>query len=139
MKRIERELLKQLKVSDVYGIVQGNRLESLTSIRLWAAEKTMETQQSLPMYPCGEDLGDPLIQIHLKYARLNPQQETDKLVCPCCGEGDNGNRMNGKPWCIKCNVALASKAKMKKWMTTKVKILTKQEFLKKQLKGLARE
>jgi len=28
------------------------------------------------------------------------------LRCPKCGEPDRNNRMNGKPWCMKCNVAL---------------------------------
>lgn len=38
------------------------------------------------------------------------------LVCPECGDPDHGNRMNKKPWCMKCNVALApegSKSTMK--------------------------
>lgn len=26
--------------------------------------------------------------------------------CPKCGERDMGNRMEGKPWCMKCNVPL---------------------------------
>jgi len=28
------------------------------------------------------------------------------LRCPECGEPDRHNKMNGKPWCMKCNVAL---------------------------------
>jgi len=139
MKRIERALLKQLKVSNVLGIVQGNRLEDLASVRLWAAEKRTEMMgRDLPAYPCGEDLGEALVQAHLMYARLHPQQE-NKLVCPSCGEGNKGNIVNKKPWCIKCNVPLVSKEKIKKWMRGKTRVLTKEEFLKRQFKGLVRE
>lgn len=38
-----------------------------------------------------------------------------KLVCPECGEGDHGNRMNKHPWCMKCNTALVPKNMLKKW------------------------
>jgi len=31
-----------------------------------------------------------------------------RLRCPVCGEGDKGNKMNGKPWCFKCNSSLES-------------------------------
>ena len=36
---------------------------------------------------------------------------TGKLTCPECGDRDMGNKMNKTPWCMKCNVALASKGK----------------------------
>lgn len=38
------------------------------------------------------------------------------LVCPACGEGNKGNRMNGKPWCMKCNVPLIPKRKLEAWL-----------------------
>lgn len=34
---------------------------------------------------------------------------TEGLLCPKCGDPDFGNRMNKKPWCMKCNVALSPK------------------------------
>jgi len=48
------------------------------------------------------------------------------LVCPVCGEGDRGNRKNGKPWCLKCDVPLVAKDKVEKWRRLlKVKVLHK--------------
>ncbi|GAH68856.1 unnamed protein product, partial [marine sediment metagenome] len=38
------------------------------------------------------------------------------LVCPVCGEGDEGNRMNGKPWCMKCNAPLMTVEKAADWV-----------------------
>lgn len=37
------------------------------------------------------------------------------LVCPVCGASDRGNKMNGKPWCLKCNSPLVPKNKLAKW------------------------
>jgi hypothetical protein len=41
------------------------------------------------------------------------------LVCPACGDGDRGNRMNGKPYCFKCQVYLVEKSKVKSWIPIK--------------------
>lgn len=38
------------------------------------------------------------------------------LVCPRCGDIDHGNKMNKKPWCIKCNLPLMSAEKAEKWL-----------------------
>jgi len=39
------------------------------------------------------------------------------VVCPQCGEtNSHGNRMNGKPFCFKCNLIMISKEKAKKWV-----------------------
>lgn len=38
------------------------------------------------------------------------------LVCPQCGDTDHGNRMNGKPWCMRCNLPLMSKEKAEGWI-----------------------
>jgi len=32
------------------------------------------------------------------------------------GEGDKGNKMNGKPWCFKCKTPLMPKEKVAKWL-----------------------
>jgi len=42
-------------------------------------------------------------------------KEAGALVCPVCGEGNKGNMMNGKPWCLKCNCPLVPKGKVEKW------------------------
>lgn len=47
---------------------------------------------------------------------LKRKHSAGGLVCPVCGEGDEGNRMNGKPWCMKCNVPLMTKEKAKSWV-----------------------
>jgi hypothetical protein len=38
------------------------------------------------------------------------------LICPQCGDSDHHNRMNGKPWCMSCNLPLMSKEKAEKWV-----------------------
>lgn len=39
------------------------------------------------------------------------------LVCPQCGETDShGNRMNGKPFCFKCQLPMISKEEAEKWV-----------------------
>ena len=38
------------------------------------------------------------------------------LVCPSCGDGDHGNRMGKKPWCMKCNLPLMKSEKAAKWI-----------------------
>ena len=38
------------------------------------------------------------------------------LVCPSCGDGDHGNRMGKKPWCMKCNLPLMKLEKAAKWI-----------------------
>jgi len=41
------------------------------------------------------------------------------LVCPSCGDTDHGNRMNNKPWCMKCNLPLMSLEKAANWVKPK--------------------
>jgi len=61
---------------------------------------------------------DPrLREIQNKLLRKLDVVKGDKsLVCPKCGEGDYGNKMNGKPWCFKCNVPLMPKDQVAKWL-----------------------
>ena len=46
---------------------------------------------------------------------LKRRQNSGGLVCPKCHDIDHGNRMNGKPWCMKCNVPLMTPEKAKDW------------------------
>lgn len=46
------------------------------------------------------------------------------LHCPKCGDGNMGNKVQRKPWCIKCNVALESPFLVKKRLPD-IKILPK--------------
>jgi len=69
---------------------------------------------------------DPLLrEIQGKLLRkLDVVKGEDSLVCPKCGEGDKGNKMNGKPWCFKCNVTLMPKNQVAKWLELpKMKVL----------------
>jgi len=60
---------------------------------------------------------DPNLRtINRKFVERLKVNACDRLVCPECGEGDKGNRMNGKPWCFKCNVILVPKDKASKWL-----------------------
>jgi len=50
------------------------------------------------------------------------------LVCPVCGGSDHGNKMDGKPWCFKCNSPLES-AKTANKRFPSVKVLPKSKRL----------
>ena len=39
------------------------------------------------------------------------------VVCPQCGEtNSHGNKMNGKPYCFKCNLQMVRKEKAENWV-----------------------
>ena len=57
------------------------------------------------------------------------------LRCPKCHEGDRGNKMNGKPWCFKCNVALESPFQVKKGFLD-IKVLPKTKRIETTFKRL---
>jgi formylmethanofuran dehydrogenase subunit E len=58
------------------------------------------------------------------------------LRCPKCGEPDRHNTMNGKPWCMKCNVALESPFLVKKHLPS-IKVLPKTKRLDATFRGLS--
>ena len=64
-----------------------------------------------------------LMRIEKLYTAKNPSASS-LLVCPVCGELDRYNRMNGKPWCFKCNVAFESPFQVKKGFPN-IKVLPK--------------
>jgi hypothetical protein len=57
------------------------------------------------------------------------------LRCPKCGDPDRHNKMNGKPWCLKCNVALESPFLVKKRLPN-VKVLPRMKRLDVTFKGV---
>lgn len=57
------------------------------------------------------------------------------LKCPVCGEENHGNMMNGKPWCLKCNVPLESPFLVKKRLPA-VKVLPKTKKLNVTFRGV---
>jgi cytochrome c len=60
---------------------------------------------------------------------------TSGLHCPKCHDPDMGNKMNGKPWCLKCNVPLESPFLVKKSLPD-VKLLPKSKRLDVTFRGL---
>jgi len=61
---------------------------------------------------------DPTLKdIQQKFDSAVPtrQVSTEEIMCPVCGSDDKGNKVNGKPWCLKCNVMLLPKHKIKRW------------------------
>ena len=57
------------------------------------------------------------------------------LRCPKCGEPDMHNTMNGKAWCIKCNVPLESPNSAKKHFPN-MKVLPRTKRLDVTFRGL---
>ena len=60
-------------------------------------------------------MGDP----HMREITENLRRvhsSSSKLVCPSCGEGDHGNRMNKKPWCMRCNMPLMTREQAEGWV-----------------------
>lgn len=60
---------------------------------------------------------------------------SSSLSCPKCHDTDHGNKMNGKPWCMKDNVALESAFLVKKRLPD-VKVLPKIKRLDVTFRGL---
>lgn len=60
-------------------------------------------------------MSDPLLREITENLRKAHQSKTG-LICPQCGDTDHGNRMNKKPWCMKCNLPLMSAEKAAKWV-----------------------
>lgn len=63
-------------------------------------------------------------------------REDKELVCPKCGEAWNkseANRMNGKPWCLKCDSPLVPKEQVAKWKEM-LKIKSVRDTLKDEFK-----
>ncbi|MBA7711616.1 hypothetical protein ES703_120582 [subsurface metagenome] len=55
-----------------------------------------------------------LLDIEQKYLRTQPPVIiASRLICPKCKRGDQGNRMNGNPWCFNCNSLLVNRKRVK--------------------------
>lgn len=68
-------------------------------------------------------LNPNLRKINQKF--MEKVEVASKLVCPVCGGSDEGNKMNGKPWCFKCNSPLLPKHKLRKWLRHRIKVSDK--------------
>ena len=68
--------------------------------------------------------------------RIKPLNVSN-MVCPNCGEGDHGNKMNKTPWCMKCNIALIDRNSSKTGRRQpKIRFIHKDDSLKKELNRL---
>lgn len=81
-------------------------------------KKASELRQRYMMDPALRD-------IDKKFRERLEIEDFVQLHCPTCGDSDKGNKMNGKPWCFKCNVMLVPKGKVSKWFKGTVKVVKK--------------
>ena len=115
--------------------VEKRRLKMRKGKAKWQREldETMEKAESLRRQydPILRELGE-------KYAEKLPKLEgSSGLVCPQCRDVNHKNRMNGKPWCMKCNVPLVEKEKAAKWLKERIK--TVHPKIPSELRGLPKE
>lgn len=60
-------------------------------------------------------LTDPALrEIQRRFIIKNPPVVASKLVCPKCRGSDQGNTLNGEPFCFKCKVRLVPKKKIRR-------------------------
>lgn len=84
----------------------------------------------------GQQWRQHLNRIHLIgiQSRFDAKREISspekRLLCPKCRGGDVGIRLNGKPWCWRCNGPLVRKGTVKRRVG--IKILGKAESLRKE-------
>ncbi len=86
-----------------------------------------------------EYMMDPnLRKISEKYQRhMNTLESASTLICPKCKEVDHCSKMNGTPWCMKCNTALITRKMLKNWeKLPTIKVVHKADIYKKQLNRL---
>lgn len=89
------EIQKQRK--DIEGKVEAARLH---------AERMRRTAEIMSN-PHAREITENLSRLHS--AEGSP-------ICPQCGEtNSNGNTMNGRPFCWKCQLVMVSKEKAEKW------------------------
>lgn len=64
---------------------------SMTPEEIKAAEEKIRRESRMQTHPYHREVKD----------NLKRKQGSDSgLICPCCQEGDHGNRMGGKPYCL---------------------------------------
>ena len=117
LKSLEQEIPKQ-----VAGMKRRRekRMKSKAKWQREAEEAEEKTEELTRRY------SPELMRIQEDFARRGAVQIGSKLMCPKCGDTDHGNRMNGAPWCMKCNCPLIPKSKVEKWTKSlKIKVVSK--------------
>ncbi|MCJ7634208.1 hypothetical protein MUP77_17695 [Candidatus Bathyarchaeota archaeon] len=79
-----------------------------------------------------DEIDDKMTQLRREHVLDNPHLKeieqkivgkatvASDMICPSCGDGDKGNKINGKPWCFKCNTTLIHRNKIGKWTNIKI-------------------
>ena len=97
------------KVGDTAEEIQRQRAEieeKMAGARLHAERVRREAE--IMSNPHAREITENLHKLH---------SVDSGIVCPSCGETDShGNRMNGKPYCFKCNLPFMSREKAEKWV-----------------------
>jgi len=133
-KELERHLLSQLpKAFEAVKLDVDELSLRVTELRMHAEELKAKTGKP---FTFSVDPVSPLAMIHAKYVKVTSGKNASELVCPVCGEPDKGNKVNGKPWCLKCNVELVPRGKVKKMLKKVIRVVSKSEALKRDLKKI---
>lgn len=114
-REIPREAHRAENVKDKH-----NRTKSHWQKQL--AEATTKSEKLKHKY-----LLDPALrEIQHKFMEsVEVEKGSKSLVCPVCGSGDMGNRMNGKPWCFKCNSPLSKDKMARQLKSLRTRVLPK--------------
>lgn len=100
-----------------WELFQKNRLKRIKGLPKWKRELEEIDSKVADARAKADELRqryDPeLMRINSLLERKH-DSPVGGLRCPECGEPDRHNKMNGKPWCFKCNVALESPFQVKK-------------------------
>lgn len=125
--KIDRELDEMLLEKERAIRAEAARLrrrfENLKRNKSAPQKEIDEVRRMLAMY---DYRLDPALKEISKKIRSTNVKSVSKLACPVCGEADRGNKMNGKPWCMKCNSPLVPRDKVEKWKRLpRIKILSK--------------
>jgi len=122
---LEKALLGQLP-KNVYAPGFLDLQTDVNAVKFEAAEARMKAEALEPNRGYFMIPQDPLAEIYAKYLATIKSEEAE-LVCPECGEPDYGNRVNKKPWCIKCNMPLVHKSKLKRGKKPRVRVVRREK------------
>lgn len=97
---------------------QKNRLKRIKGLPKWKRELAeIDSRVADAMAKADELRGQYDPELMRIQANLDRKVGvSSSLSCPKCHDTDHGNKMNGKPWCMKDNIPLIPKNKIGKWV-----------------------
>lgn len=133
MKDVNKSVLEAAALAEApkqWERFQKNRTKRLKGLPKWKRELEEIDSKIADARVKAEELRR---QYDPELMRINANLErklgvAEGLRCVKCGEPDRGNKMNGKSWCMKCNIALESPSLVKKRFPD-VKVLPKSKRL----------